>query len=489
MAIPNGSSNAPGEHAVAADHQEEDDLWGFLLDYIEQGTVVPVVGRDLLVVDMPNPQGGTTRTSLYSLIATELAEALRIEVDAATLEGPNPLGTVASEFIVHGGDTNLIYRKVHAVVQAINARRAGALPEVLQQLTSIDPFRVFLTTTFDPLLAECVGAVRRAVPSVRSYAPGASNELVEFSVGRDSGSSVEVLKRLPAPVIVHILGKVSSTPNYVVTEEDAFEFVYSLQDTRRLEGLFDLLAQMKLLIVGCRFPSWLVCFFLRTVRRARLLQSSRDRTDFVVDSAAAADASLIQFLRTFKTHTEIFTGYTPTEFVGELARRWGARARAGGDSTTESFAPGSIFLSYANEDAVTATRVAEQLAAARLPVWFDRQSLASGDEWERKIRRNIEGAAAFVPILSRSCVTERGRREREFRREWRHAIRVKEGLQQNDTFICPLSIDDLPRDHEAIDLELRGIHWDALGQDGALSTSFTDRLRRAFRNAQQHGLR
>lgn len=89
-----------------ADHalpeQDDESLWGILLDYIDEGTVVPVVGRDLLTVTTPANGTPAHQVPLYSLIAAELAkDLLRSDVEAATLSGPNPLGA-ASEYIVRG---------------------------------------------------------------------------------------------------------------------------------------------------------------------------------------------------------------------------------------------------------------------------------------------------------------------------------------------------------------------------------------------------
>jgi hypothetical protein len=284
---------------------------------------------------------------------------------------------------------------------------------------------------------------------------------------------------------VHLLGRYSSVPNYVVTEEDAFEFVYSLQETPP-EGLFDLVAHMNLLIVGCRFPHWLVRFFLRTARRQRLLLSSPGRTDFLVDPTAPQDASLVQFLRDFKTQTEVFTRYGPVEFVGELSRRWQLRVRGdGGDPTADPITPSAIFISYASEDGEAAAQVADQIAARGLPVWRDRGRLGAGDDWERKIRRNIEAAGAFVPLLSRSSLKTGSR---EFRKEWRRALGVKAGLPQNDPFIYPIALDDVPRNSPEIDEELRALNWDVRGNGGTLSEGLLDRLRQAYRSAQMRGI-
>jgi hypothetical protein len=475
-AADSADSPLPGE-------QDEELLWASLLDYIAEGAVVPVVGRDLLAVELADESGAPVTRQLYSVIAADLARALQVRVSAAALESANPLGAVTSEFILRGGQPSLIYRKLPKIVSDIDDRRTPAMPPALRKLAAIEPFKVFLTTTFDPLLANCVEQVRRS--SVRSliYAPRAAFELAGFQLGTNrAADAISRIKDLPEPVVVHILGKLSSTPNYVVTEEDAFEFIYSLQETPP-EGFFDLLSQVKLLIVGCRFPHWLVRFFLRTARRKRLLQTAMDRTDFLVDQTAAEDASLVQFFRDFRTQTEVFTTYGPLEFVDELSCRWNSRHKspASDDPTADALTPNAIFISYASEDANDARTVADQLSALGLPVWLDRGRLGAGDDWLRKIRRNIKVAGGFVPLISRSSLNSQSR---EFRKEWARAFEMKEGLPANDFFIYPLVLDGVPKNSEEIDERMRVLNWETRQADGTLSPAFVERLRVSYRLAQ-----
>ena len=479
--------------------EDDDLLWDGLLDYIEEGSIVPVVGRDLLELVTTAADGSTQTVLLYRVIAEELARALNLQaVDSEALTGPNPLGAVASQFIVQGGNPNDIYRKLPAALKRVVTSDpvSGVVKlvhdggevrlQAFRKLASIVDFQVFVTTTFDPLLTDCVAAVRKVTPKVMAYAPGAHEgiqELINFEVGDTRERTLAKLATLKQPIVVHLLGQLSSTPRYVVTEEDAFEFVYSMQETRP-EGLFDLLSQMRLLIIGCRFPSWLVRYFLRSTRRKRLLQSALDRTDFIVDYGACEDASLVQFLRNFKTQTEIFSHYRPTGFVDELERRWRER-REKRVLQADVFSPCAMFVSYASENLAIAERIAVQLRSANLPVWFDRNSLTSGDDWSHRIRRNIDRAAAVVPILSHAAESSVSR---EFRKEWNHALDVKQGLPANEPFIYPIVVDDVDRSSEKIDARIRALHWQVLPPDYTLPAPYVDALRQAYRNAQARSL-
>src|SRR5262249_59378275 len=172
--------------------------------------------------------------------------------------------------------------------------------------------------------------------------------------------------------------------------------------------------------------------------RTRLLQSSPDRAAFVVEPAAAEDAALVQFLRNFKPQPEIFTRYQPTEFVDQLHSRWLERSGGGADAAADFTTPLSIFISYASQDAAAAARIAGLIGEARLPVWRDRSRLGSGDDWARKIARNIDVAAAFVPILSMSTLV--GVR-RGIRRRWGHTLTVNGGRTQSERTVYALDLE------------------------------------------------
>ena len=79
----------------------------------------------------------------------------------------------------------------------------------------------------------------------------------------------------------------------------------------------------------------------------------------------------------------------------------------------------AVFISYAREDLLAVQRLKAALDQAGLKVWFDMERLESGDDYDRKIQKNIARCAYFIPVVSAN--TER-RLEAYFRREWSYAI-------------------------------------------------------------------
>jgi hypothetical protein len=457
----------PSEALPPQDTSVFDDelLWDSLMEYITAGAIVPVVGRDLLTV---KDADGVER-SLYTAIANDLAvrlqKDLRTSLDIPEFKGRsavNPLGVVASQYLLKGG----VWRRIYAhLSRVLDDRPPTDPPEALVKLAAIEPFRLYVTATFDSLLTDALTAARGAKPIVHSFDPEAP--FPEFA--KDDGQS--------APVVFHLLGRASAIPNYVVTEEDAFEFAVVML-SKHMTSIVDLLGYKNLLIVGCRFPNWLVRFLLRVTRRKRLLHTT-DRADFVVDPSARENAELVQFLQTFRTQTEIFTT-TPLAFVNELDRRWRAHVEAGRGPLPDAMRPCSVFLSYAHEDREIAANVAQVISTNGPPVWFDRRELGAGDEWDRKIMKNIELAAVFVPLLSRATLRQG---PRYYAAEWKAAIRYADRWL-GAPFILPLVIDDIDPNDPLLPAEFNAIQASRRGADGSIPADFLERLRNAFKQCQ-----
>ena len=461
---PDPGASSADPTPVVRDADRDSELWRDLLLLIEAGEVVPVVGRDLLAVGPPD-----ARVHLYSWLAERVAGRLGVPFEPDD-SAADPLNTVACRYLETRSDPRQIYTSLYEEARGLPAL---GVPDSLLKLAAIDRFKLFVTTTFDNSLQAAIDRARfngAALTETRAYSPRSS---------RDLPGPIESLQR---PMVFHLLGRVAPTDDYVVTEEDALEFVHSLQAPGRPSTLFSELYGKDLLVIGCRFPTWLIRFFIRLARPDRLLLA-RGRTVFVVDSGAREDRALIGFLRAFKTRTEVFEHEGPIEFVDELHARWMARtarepAAAAVVPQQAPAAPGSIFLSYASEDRAVVEQIAAALADAKLDVWLDRDQLMAGDDFEDRIRTNIERCGLFVPVLSRRCAV---RDARFFRLEWKYALRKASMLPESVRFFVPVVIDDLPPDDPAISREMRELHWQSLA-DGL--PPFVELVKKHYRDNQ-----
>ena len=265
------------------------------------------------------------------------------------------------------------------------------------------------------------------------------------------------LEELHQPVVYHLFGKLSSQPDFVITEEDMLEFLHHMQSrSAAAEHLFDALRDNHLLFIGCAFPDWLSRFLLR-IAKSRQLSLRRTEMELLVGSLTNRDSDLVVFLRHFSPRTKI-ASCSPAEFVGELAVRYTNRSAASaaaqvnpsggvangssdpGDVANASMSPGAVFISYTHEDQAAAARLRDFLEGeAGIDVWLDTRRLEAGDDWGHKIRRDIKSCSYFMPLISTAATR---RHEGYFRREWSLAVERAMDIADSVPFIIPVAIDN-----------------------------------------------
>jgi len=368
--------------------------WKSLLLYIRERQVVPVIGSEVVTLAGPD-----AATALDRHVAQRLAAALAVAVES--LPPAFSLADVAAVFLRQlRGDRWRLWIEIQSILDDESLEPS----DTLLQLTGIDDFSLFVTTTVDPLLA-------RALQHAR---PGALHDADVYAYslrGRIADLDEEWLSGR-RPAVYHLFGRASPSGDYVVTDEDRLEFIHALQsEARQPRLLFDHLRDRHLLFLGCSFPDWLTRFFLRALRRQRL-GMDRDRYEAIADNRTSADGSLVLFLNDCRV--QLYPGGGTAAFIDELVSRLKAQPRpaaghAPPPSVAGSDAP-SVFLSYASEDVERVTRIKDALEAAGVRVWFDQRALEPGDEYKEAIVEGIKHCMFFFPCLSANSLGDHIRR-------------------------------------------------------------------------------
>jgi hypothetical protein len=434
----------------------DEDTWEDLLNFIEERRVIPIVGPELAVVQT---DGGPE--NLHRWLARSLAAKLGMSEtkDAA----PLTLNSVVVRHLARHGRREDLYTRIRTT------------PDSLLKLAAITDFNLYVSTTFDSLLEDAINTARFGGARNTDVAAYTPSELVDLPGTRAA---------LQRPLVYHLLGRLSASPTYVISDEDVLEFVCALQTAHYMpERLFGELERNHLLILGGGFSDWLTRLFLRLAKRRRL-SDPRDSGEVLADSHALDEPGLVFFLQQVSSRTRLFAG-DATAFVDELHRRWTARRGAVAPSSHASEAslrfasPGremsddAVFISYAREDLAAVQKLKAGLDAAGIVAWFDMDRLASGDDFARKIRGNIARCRFFVPVISAN--TQR-RVEGWFRREWNWAVDRTEGMVSGTRFILPICIDDtLEKGALVPDAFLRA-HWTRLS-GGDLTPDVAARLK------------
>ena len=459
------SSTLNVERSSEAGAPFHDDVWEDLLNYIEEKRVIPIVGPELLKV-----QTEAGPRLLLEWLAEKLAA--RLNVDPAPLAKPLTLNDVVCSYLTNHGRREEAYTRLRTIMR----EAAFAPPLPLRQLAEITDFNLYVSMTFDPLLEQAVNAVRfggAASTDVIAYAP---NRVVDLPVERDD---------LQRPVVYHLLGRLSASPTYVISDEDMLEFVCALQSEHLTpEKLFHALEHSHLLVIGSDFSNWLARLFLRMTKRRRL-SDPRDVGEILADSHSLKDVRLVCFLQHVSVRTRMFSG--ATEFVAELHRRWmarrGAATASAGASAPSRFLPparempeNAVFISYAREDLPAVQKLKAALDAAGITTWFDMDRLESGDDYDRKIRGNIARCAFFMPVVS---ATTQRRHEGYFRREWNDAVDRTRGMADGAVFILPVTVDDTTEAAAIVPEKFKSVHFSRV-PGGEPPPEFVSRLKEFF---------
>ncbi|MDL2358293.1 MAG: toll/interleukin-1 receptor domain-containing protein [Pseudomonadota bacterium] len=443
----------------------DDDAWDDLLNFIEEKRVIPIIGPELLRVDTDaGPR------LLYDWLAEKLAAKLGVD---ATLLPPNyNLNDVVCWFLGSRGRREEAYTRLRSVLRDTSF----AAPPALRKLAQITDFDLFISTTCDSLLEQAINLERFGGQSgcdVLAYAP---NRVVDLPAERE---------RLTRPTVYHLLGRLSASPNYVISDEDMLEFICALQSEHLTpEKLFHELEHSHLLFIGSNFSNWLARIFLRMAKRQRL-SDPRDVGEVLADDHSGENGRLMGFLQQVSVRTRVYVG--AERFVDELHRRWSARQRSAPvlafaaqpqrmAEPARDMPDNAVFISYAREDLVAVQRLRADLEGAGLTVWFDLDRLESGDDFDRKIQRNIARCSYFIPVVSAN--TDR-RLEGYFRREWSYAIDRARNMADDALFILPVCVDDTDAGRALVPEKFKALHFSRL-HGGAVSAEFAQRLRGFF---------
>ena len=406
--------------------------WEDLLDFIEDGKVVPVIGHELIQADY---QG--QRVSLQRVLAERLADRLGDRETLTRGWTPNfELNDVVSTYLSQPGAKPVgLYDRVGGLLRTLSP--PFPVPTALRQLAAIQSFDLFVTLTFDSLMARAIDQVR--------FAGNPVTREIEFSINQSTSAQTDALKIRPgeAPIVFSLFGRAGSKSDFAIHDEDALEFIHRLVsgDVTPPDWLLSELRSRHLLIVGVHMPEWLGRFVLRAATRDRL--GVAQRAYFLAAENAPSDAALAQFMVRFgrEARMSVFNDSAET-FVAELHRRWQLRKgeEPSAAEKTEKVERGSIFISYGRENLAEVERLYEAIKKLGGDVWFDKAELGAGDYWEQKILPQIKRhVQIFVPVISDRTLQ---RSEGYVFREWREAIeRSKSMVTSKRKFIVPTVVD------------------------------------------------
>lgn len=400
--------------------------WERLLQSIDDGLIVPVIGPQVLQNDSGD--------ALQKRIAQRLL-SFYDETDDCPLTPFYELCEVVSRLKAKHNLQDL-YADVHDAIDQLTSGDDCDIPEPARKIAAISSFRLFVSLTPDDLLARCLRA-RCAVNEI-VYSP-----YLPTSEGSDLPK--DWLSRQGEAQLLYLFGKSRPAPMFAIHDEDYLEYVHNIiaRGSHVPLKFLEELQQRSLLLIGCNFPEWMCRFFLRLTNQGRLSEAQRKREWLIGEQAL--DKNLIYFLQSFSGGTEILSDISPAAFIAELHRRWLARYSEQEKvplSKNESVPRGVMFfISYCRAtDLPAAEKLFESLQSlgvASNEIWFDRTAIEPGQDFHDRILEGIRSCRYFIPLISQSADNLD---EKYFRREWNEAIDRGKSIHGR-MFVVPIIVD------------------------------------------------
>ncbi len=141
---------------------DDSKQWSKLLQSIAKGVVIPIVGRDLLRVEIEGKS-----QLLYEYLALRLARELEVD----DCDPCSSIDQVVAAYLNASrrnsrDDVNL--KTFEILSELRDGQGQLPVPEPLRKLATIKPLRLFISTTVDSLLAKALGS---PADHVFAYAP------------------------------------------------------------------------------------------------------------------------------------------------------------------------------------------------------------------------------------------------------------------------------------------------------------------------------
>lgn len=407
---------------MESDQWDEED-WSTLIYTIQRGNCILMLGPEAAVEDVD----GRDRPC-SEVLAHQLADKIGSKTQSWNLD-PCNLAQVAHWYCMETGRTDLEVK----VSSFYNERRTIA-NEMHMDLATL-PFSLIITSTPDTMFCE---ALKK----------GGKPPIIERYNFRGQNPDIVPKGSVEKPLVFYLYGTVDEPESMVLTENDLLDFLMAvvLKNPPLPNNIMSELRNKNnsLLFLGFGFKNWYLRILLRVLQGR-----GKESRSFALEPHAPGCAedyeSAILFYRKsdYKIqihHQEIH------QFVKELKERFTkstpiGTATSAGDKPQLPGAP-TVFICHASEDKEQASRLYEQLEAAGLRPWLDKENLRGGDLWDQHIERAIKKEVDYFIVLQSHALAEKevGYVNKEIRMALDHQMNFRFGLR----FIIPVKVEEAP---------------------------------------------
>lgn len=423
---------------------EDQRLWDRLVDQIWNGNVIPVIGDNLILEE---------KTTISDELVKYLSQKYQLE------SGPENFSELYYDRDFADYRSGL-YEEISSLIESNQSNFHPSL--ILRDFLSIEQFPFVITTSVDYTVEETMREIW-----------GRRNRSLRTLVFRNDPSANDDIGRsseIHQPTVYYMFGKASSwrEHSFVLTDEDMLSFSQSWLSDRHPQNLSKVIADKYLLFLGVNYPDWFIRFLWFSMR-----QNLRGSGMLVDDREI--ESSLVSFFRRVSVRTQ----QEPRSVLREILPRLEQKRREHERNKFKHVAEGcDFFISYSRRDEAWALALYEALTRRGYNVWYDRENITVGSDWELSIRKGIRTARHFIALLSERIAQE-AHEEHPYRIEWETALAHR---LSDRNFVLPVSLEntDFYNDNRLnLPLDFKSIHsltWPSLGEVEAVVDQLTANL-------------
>ena len=345
------------------------------------------------------------------------------------------------DVILHSGNDIDPIRKLLSWEKFKQSMVVSDVSEELQGLLRTKLFKVVITTTFDSyveiLMREIWGQDEDGKDNFRKVNIWDEESVAAF---KDALKKYKDPKDYNEPTIIYAFGKFEEQKELTFARKD-FEYIQTIERWMKLDNrsniIMEFIKSKRILSLGCKFDNWYFRFFWYILKRKEEKQCEGDIA-ISLDKNDRSDQKLEKYLRNsrvimtdqkprefMRLITEALTSTEPTNPYHALVTRYRRR--------------GKIFFSYCKEDEALAREIFQQLSPLYPNLWFDREIILGGENYDEDIRIGINNAQVFIPLLTPNIADDlkNGSTDHYYIDEWRQAAK-----RQNELAVIPLAVGD-----------------------------------------------
>lgn len=301
------------------------------------------------------------------------------------------------------------------------------------------PFPLIVTTCQDDLLLQALRGAGKTPLSQRYHLRGDKTDNPEFAISGEPTS----------PLVYHLFGDADEPSSLVLSENDVLDFVIAVA-SQRPPLPNSLLSALKrqdqsFLFLGFGVRHWDLRILLKILLRAWELGHGTAIAAEPLRGLLKSDCE--EMILFYQRGTRVELEDTDVgEFLAEISGRLNDAGGYAGRIAPLGPRP-RVFISHAHEDAEIASRLFVALQKSQFEPWLDRECLAGGEDWDKRIEHELEISDFTLVIYSKAfCKKSDSYVNTEV------ALASRRALQVRGSFLIPLRTCDITEEDRVFEL-------------------------------------